>query len=101
MILEIAEIEIIPGKEAEFESALKRAVEEVLAQSKGFIQCQLQRGIEEASRFTLLIQWETLEDHTLGFRQSDHFLKWREIIGPFFAQSPKVAHASQVLEFRK
>jgi hypothetical protein len=46
----------------------------------------------------LLIGWRSLEDHTVGFRESESFVKWRELIGPFFAGAPQVDHWSEVFE---
>jgi heme-degrading monooxygenase HmoA len=92
MILEIAFVEILPDKTDEFEVAIKRAVSEVLSTSKGFIDFEMHRGIERNNTYTFHIHWETLEDYTIGFRQSEQFALWRGIIGQYFAQSPLVEH---------
>ena len=85
MILEVAEIEIRPGDGPAFEAALARGLETVLRHSPGFISARVQRGIESPQRYLLLIEWRALEDHTVGFRQSERFAQWRAIVGPFFA----------------
>ena len=92
MVLEIAFVEVLPELHPAFEAAVARAVREVLPQAKGFIDFQLHKGIEQSNTYTFHINWETLEDHTIGFRESDLFVKWREIIGDFFAKPPIVEH---------
>jgi len=92
MVLEIAFIEVLPEQHQAFERAVARAVREVLPQAKGFIDFQLHKGIEQSNTYAFHINWETLEDHTIGFRESDLFVKWREIIGGFFAKPPIVEH---------
>lgn len=99
MVTEIAVVEIITGKELEFEAALGRAVESVLSTADGYIDFHLQRGIERPSVYTFMINWETLENHTVGFRQSDLFVKWREIIGSYFLTPPQVEHWSSIANF--
>ena len=84
-------ITIQAGRQAEFESEFPKA-QAVISQAKGFIDLQLQRGIESPETYLLLIHWQTLDDHTVGFRQSDLFAQWRAIIGPFFASPPAVDH---------
>ncbi len=92
MILEQADIRIDPSKSAAFEEAILRGVNTVIGQAKGFKGFQVQRSIESPGRYLLLIQWETLENHTVDFRGSDAFAQWRAIVGPFFAQPPVVEH---------
>lgn len=94
MILEIASVEIAPDRHAEFEAAVERAVAEVLSQSPGFLGITVLRGIEAREAYQLHISWETLEDHTIGFRESERFAAWRAIIGGFFIAPPAVAHWS-------
>jgi heme-degrading monooxygenase HmoA len=91
MIMEAATIEVVPGRELEFLAALEQA-KLVLAQATGFRGIQVHRGIERPSAFLLAITWETLEDHTVGFRGGELFAQWRAIIGPFFAEPPDVEH---------
>lgn len=92
MILEVAEIFIRPGSQAEFEQAICRGVETVIAQATGFRGYQVQHGIESPERYLLLIEWERLEHHTVDFRGSAAFARWREIVGPFFVKPPAVEH---------
>lgn len=91
MILERAIFAIKPGSEQDFEAAMEEA-KEVLAQAGGFRSFRLSRGIEQPSTYLLLIEWDTLEDHTQGFRESELFVRWRELIGSYFAAAPAVEH---------
>lgn len=92
MILEVADIRIAPGRNAEFEVALHTGVATVIAQAKGYVKHEIKRGIESPERYLLLITWRTLENHTVDFRGSAAFAQWRGIVGPFFAQPPVVEH---------
>ncbi len=91
MILELATIDIRQGSNQEFEQNLEKA-QAVISQSKGYIRHQFQKCIEQDNRYVLLIRWQTLEDHTKGFRESDLFKEWRALIGPFFENPPFVQH---------
>jgi heme-degrading monooxygenase HmoA len=86
MILEVVDIRIHPGRQAKFEAAIKLGVETAIAKAEGFVGYEVKHGIESPDRYLLLIRWETLEHHTVGFRGSPAFATWRGIVGPFFAQ---------------
>jgi heme-degrading monooxygenase HmoA len=92
MILEIAEIQIQPGQQAEFESAIAHGIKSVISQAQGFISARVQHGLESPERYILQIEWATLEDHTQHFRNGPLFPAWRAIVGSFFAQPPRVEH---------
>jgi heme-degrading monooxygenase HmoA len=92
MILELADIRIQPGQNAAFEEAITRGLRTVIGHSKGFQGFKVNKGIESPERYILQIFWDTLEDHTVGFRQSEAFAQWRAIVGPFFAAPPLVEH---------
>jgi heme-degrading monooxygenase HmoA len=96
MILEHADIRIDPAQAAAFEEAIARGARTVIAQAKGFQGYKVNRSIESPGRYILMIYWDTLEDHTVGFRQSDAFTQWRAIVGPFFQQPPVVEHLELV-----
>ena len=91
MILEVAAIQVQPGKEAEFEAAIATAYS-LLEETEGYDSHTLRRCIEADNRYLLHIQWETLEAHTVNFRESERFATWRSIISPFFAAPPEVMH---------
>ena len=92
MILEIVDIRIAPGQNAAFETAIQHALDTVASQAKGFNGAKVNRGIESPERYILQLFWDTLEDHTVGFRQGPLFAQWRAIVGPFFAAPPVVEH---------
>ena len=92
MILELADIRIHPGQNAAFEEAIQRGLQTVIHNAKGFQGYKVNRGIESPERYVLQVFWSTLEDHTVGFRQSPAFAEWRAIVGPFFAGAPVVEH---------
>jgi heme-degrading monooxygenase HmoA len=92
MILELADIHILPGKQAEFDAAIAHGVQSVISKAKGFQGYKINKGIESPQRYVLTIFWETLENHTIDFRNSPAYLEWRAIVGPFFAAPPVVEH---------
>ena len=92
VILEVADIRIQPGRQAEFDEAVERGLRTVIARAQGMVGWNVHKGIESPERYVLTIQWATLEDHTVGFRQGPLFAQWRAIVGPFFAQPPVVEH---------
>jgi heme-degrading monooxygenase HmoA len=92
MILELADIRIQPGQQAAFDEAIQRAISTVVAKARGFRGYKINKGIESPERYLLQIFWETLENHTVDFRESPAFTEWRAIVGPFFAAPPTVEH---------
>ena len=96
MILEHADIRIDPARAADFEAAILHGVQTVISQAKGFRGFKVNRSIESPGRYLLMIYWDTMEDHTVGFRGSDSFTQWRAIVGPFFVQPPVVEHLELV-----
>ncbi|QCB48079.1 antibiotic biosynthesis monooxygenase family protein [Hydrogenophaga sp. PAMC20947] len=96
MILEHADIRIDPAQAAAFEEAIERGARTVVSKAKGFQGFKVHRSIETQGRYILTIDWDTLEDHTVGFRESPAFAEWRAIVGPFFAQAPVVEHLELV-----
>lgn len=96
MIQESAQLNLDPTRIDEFFEIFPQAVE-VLKEAKGFISLEVRQGIERPGVVLLTIQWQTLEDHTEGFRGGPLFPRWREIISPFFQSPPEVEHFSQTL----
>ncbi|HCE08390.1 MAG TPA: antibiotic biosynthesis monooxygenase [Oxalobacteraceae bacterium] len=92
MILEIADIRIQPGQQAEFDAAIQRGIATVITQAKGFRGYKVNQSIETPERYVLMVYWDTLENHTVDFRQSQAFAEWRGIVGPYFAGPPAVEH---------
>ncbi len=97
MVLEIAHITVKPGMEAEFEAGVGKAAK-VFARAKGCKGMELQRSIEKPNLYRLFVTWETLEDHTVGFRGSEDFKEWRGLVGHCFDGAPQVEHTRQVVK---
>jgi len=91
MILEVAILDVKVGQEKEFERAFVQA-KEIIASMKGYDSHQLKKCIENQSRYILLVNWQTLEDHTVGFRQSTQYQQWRTLLHHFYEPFPKVEH---------
>ena len=96
MITEIAQIDVKPGSEADFEAAVAKAGA-AFGRSKGFHGFELHRSIEKPQRYRLLVKWETLETHTVDFRGSENFTEWRGLVSGFFAAPPEVELTNTVV----
>lgn len=92
MIYEMTDIHIQPGQQAAFEAAIQHAAQTIITQAKGFIRYSIRRAVENPEHYQLQIEWETLDDHMVGFRQSSAFTAWRALISPFFASAPQTTH---------
>ena len=93
MVLEIAQVTVLPGHEAAFEAALLRAADEILARAAGVGEF-VPRGwcVERPNVYLFTVEWATLDDHLVGFRESDLFTRWRAAIGPHFDGPSLVEH---------
>ena len=98
MILEAAILNVIPGREAEFESAFAQA-SSIIASMDGYISHQLQHCMEAPNRYLLLVQWETLEAHTVGFRSSPEYQEWKKLLHHFYDPFPTVEHYEVVQQY--
>jgi heme-degrading monooxygenase HmoA len=92
MILEIADIRIKAGLQAEFEKSVQLGLNTVFPKAKGFRGHVIQHCIESPERYILILKWDTIEDHTVGFRGSPLFAEWRAYVADFFANPPHVEH---------
>jgi len=95
MILESGHLYVVPGKETEFETAFREG-SFIIRRAKGYISHQLQRCIEVPGKYLLLVEWETLEDHTVGFRGSDDYQEWRTRLHHFYDPRPTIEHFNEV-----
>lgn len=91
MILEVAALDIRPGEEARFEAAFGEAAA-IIAGMPGYLSHELQRGVEKTNRYLLLVRWRSLEDHTIGFRQSAEYQRWKALLHHFYDPFPTVEH---------
>ncbi len=96
MFLEIAQVDIKPGLESEFEAGVAKAAP-YFQRAKGCRAMSLQRSVENPSRYRLFLTWETVENHTVDFRGSENFTEWRGLVGQYFAAPPEVEHTETVL----
>ncbi len=99
MILEHALLNVKPEDMAPYEAALKQALP-LISATPGFIKLNVQPCIEKTGCYLLLVEWEKLEDHNIGFRQSDRYLKWKELLHPFYAPFPEVLHFGEAVVSR-
>ena len=95
MILEHALLPVKPGREEEFVAAFDEA-KQIIAAMPGFLSLTLSRCQERPSAFLLLVGWETLEDHTVGFRGSADYQQWRALLHDFYEPFPVVEHFDPV-----
>ncbi|NKB33545.1 MAG: antibiotic biosynthesis monooxygenase [Pseudomonadales bacterium] len=96
MILEVAILDVKAGQEDHFVDFFKQA-QTIIASMPGYLSHELQKSIETAERFILLVQWEKLEDHTVGFRQSAEYQDWSNLLHHFYDPFPMVEHYQMVL----
>lgn len=96
MILEHALLSVRPGEEEAFVAAFEEA-KRIIASIPGFIDLSVSRGIESPGVFLLLVRWETLEDHTVGFRQSPQYQEWKARLHHFYEPFPVVEHFAPVI----
>lgn len=92
MVLEVADIRVVAGKQKDFEAAVALGLDTVLSLSPGFVSYEIRRCMETSERYLLLIEWVKLEDHTVRFRESEAYAAWSAIVRPFFAEAPNVEH---------
>ena len=95
MVLEVALIDVQDGTAEQFASAYRIAREIVLT-TPGVRSVRMTHGIERPTRFVLLVEWDSVEAHEVNFRQTDRFVRWRGLIGPYFAAPPLVEHYEDV-----
>jgi len=91
VILEVAILNIKKGLSAEFEDTFQIA-QEIISSMDGYISHQLKKCIEQDNKYILLVNWETLEDHEIGFRKSDEYQQWKALLHHFYEPFPDVEH---------
>jgi heme-degrading monooxygenase HmoA len=95
MVLEIAMLTVIPGREAEFENSFSQA-KKVIASADGFVLLDLHRALETPNRYALHVRWQTVEDHTDGFRKSPRYQEWKRLLHRFYDPFPVAEHYERV-----
>jgi len=97
MIMEIAQIDITPGMESQFEAGAKQAVP-IFKRARGCTAMMLTRSHEQPQRYRLFVRWDTVENHTVDFRGSPDFQEWRRLVAHCFAAPPAVEHVTEVVQ---
>ena len=96
MVTEIADFRVLADRQEEFADAVREGLRFV-SDTPGFRSARLSRSVETPARFVLLIEWDSIEAHTVGFRESENFGRWRAVVGPFFDGAPTVEHVDELL----
>jgi heme-degrading monooxygenase HmoA len=91
VVLEMAVLNVVAGEEPGFEAAMNEA-RPLIAATPGFEGIEVRRCMETANRYLLLVRWASLEAHTVGFRESERFPRWRELLHHFYDPAPLVQH---------
>jgi heme-degrading monooxygenase HmoA len=97
VILESAVLDVKSGSEPAFEAAFEQA-KDILCAMPGFVSLELARCLEVESRYLLLVRWKTLEDHTVGFRTSPDYQRWKALLHHFYDPFPVVEHYQKVFD---
>ena len=95
MILEAAPLSVKPGQQEAFEAAFREA-QAIIASMPGYRSHELQRCIERAGQYLLLVRWDSVEAHEVGFRKSPQYRRWRELLHHFYDPFPTVLHYERV-----
>ncbi len=96
MILEVAMLDVKTGQQTQFEAAFNEA-QAIIASMQGYVSHELKRCLENPNRYILLVNWQTLKDHTVGFRESKEYQQWRALLHHFYDPFPTVEHYESVL----
>jgi heme-degrading monooxygenase HmoA len=97
MVLEVAVLDVRPNEEANFERAI-RVARPLIAATHGFRGMEIRRCIEDPQRYLLLVKWDSIEDHTVGFRQSERYDEWRRLLHHFYDPFPTVEHYEEPVD---
>jgi len=95
MILEVAPLQIRAGQESDFEAAFKQA-QAIISSMPGYNSHELHRCVERANEYILLVPWESLEPHEVGFRQLAEYQQWKKLLHHFYDPFPVVSHYTNV-----
>ncbi len=96
MILEQALLQVRPGQEQDFENAMAKA-RPLIAASPGFVSIEVRPAAERVGLYLLLVKWESIAHHRDGFRTSDRYQQWRDLLHPFYDPMPEVAYFGEPL----
>ncbi|MBP1990565.1 antibiotic biosynthesis monooxygenase family protein [Paenibacillus eucommiae] len=91
MILEVATLQIKPGLINDFESNFRQA-SKLLIKMKGYISHELKKCVEEENKYLLLVKWQSITDHLVGFRNAPEYQEWKALLHHFYDPFPVVEH---------
>ena len=91
MVTEIAILNIKPNESSLFEKAFNKA-QDIISSMNGYVKHELLKCMEEADKYLLIVRWQSLEDHTEGFRKSDDYNEWKNLLHHFYEPFPTVEH---------
>jgi heme-degrading monooxygenase HmoA len=97
MILEVAILNVKSGQERQFEKDFEKAGQ-YISSIKGYVKHSLQKCLEQNNKYILLVDWEGIEDHTIGFRQSKQYLEWKKLLHHYYDPFPTVEHYETIIE---
>lgn len=97
MILEVAILSVKSGEEENFERDFLTAGQ-YISSIKGYLKHSLQKCLEHTNKYILLVEWENLEDHTVGFRQSEEYKEWKNLLHHYYDPFPTVEHYETIIE---
>lgn len=95
MILEVAPLRIRPGLARDFEASFREA-QSIIAAMPGYVSHELRRCVERDDEYILLVRWESLEAHEVGFRGSPQYQRWKKLLHPYYDPFPTVLHYEPV-----
>ncbi|MFJ5623360.1 antibiotic biosynthesis monooxygenase family protein [Peribacillus loiseleuriae] len=95
MILEAAFLQVKQGLEDEYEETFRKA-SKIISSMDGYVTHSLQRCLEVEGKYLLLVTWESLEDHTVGFRESAEYQEWKKLLHHYYDPFPTVEHFEKV-----
>ncbi|MDA9573391.1 antibiotic biosynthesis monooxygenase [Rickettsiales bacterium] len=93
--LKVAKLNIIAGKEIEFEKNFNKA-QKIISTMKGYISHELHKSMDQENIYLLLVKWQNLKDHQEGFRKSPQYQEFRKLLHHFYDPFPKVDYFSKV-----
>ena len=100
MILEVAILQVKKGLEKQFELDFEKAGQ-FICSIKGYVNHSLKKCIEQDNQYILLVNWEKIENHTIGFRQSTQYLEWKKLLHHYYEPFPIVEHYETIIEHEK
>lgn len=91
MIIEHALLSVRQGEELAFEAAMVEA-KPLISASPGFVSMEVRPAVEVAGTYLLLVRWQSVADHRDGFRNSNRYQAWRDLLHRFYDPMPSVSY---------